>query len=214
MQSGLSIGCARGKVEPTGLPSRLDRRMPDANLWSLDLAGDPLLEAVGLGVAFVDQLDAVGLEHRHLADAGEVADVVRRVLPAGEIDEVARAGVDDGVRLAVEREGDEVAGADLDLLIADLRGAFAFDDVAPFLLHRMAVQHEGLLARRHAQHINVRALQPSGTAEAEELRLRIRVERMAEREAVLRLERARAHDRIGFVGHCGFSLIPRTKWSD
>ncbi|NJM91523.1 MAG: hypothetical protein HC861_01580 [Rhodospirillaceae bacterium] len=39
----------------------------------------------------------------------------------------------------------------------------------------MAMQHESLLARRHAQHIDMRALQPGGTAEAEELRLRIRL---------------------------------------
>src|SRR5262245_60275089 len=89
--------------------------------WLLQVAGDPLLEAVGLRIAFVDDLDAVGFEHRHLADAREMADVVRRVLAAGEIDEVARAGVDDAVRLAVEREGDEVARADLDLVFADLR---------------------------------------------------------------------------------------------
>ena len=69
----------------------------------------------------------------------------------------------------------------------------------------MAMQHEGLLARRHAQQIDMRTLQPGGAAQAEELRLGVRIERMTEREAVLGLELAGADDRIGFVGHGCFS---------
>lgn len=126
------------------------------------VAREPLLERIGLGAALVDEFDAIGLEHRHLFDSGKVADVVRRVFAAGEVDKVARAGIDDGVGLAVERKGDKVAGANLDLLLADLRGAVALDDVAPFLLHRVEAQHEGLLAWRHAQQVDMRALQPAG----------------------------------------------------
>src|SRR5262249_38513369 len=121
--------------------------------------------------ACIDEVDAVGAEHDHLVDAREVTDLLWAVLAAGEVDEIRRAGVDDGVGLTVEREGDEIAGGDFDLVLADLGCAFALDDEAPLLLYGMAMQNEGLFAGRDTQQVDVGALEASRAAQAEELRV-------------------------------------------
>src|SRR5262249_30269767 len=93
-----------------------------------------------------------------LAERRIVEDVERLVLATHEIDDLLRRGVLEKMRHARRGKAHEIAGPDFGHLAVDLRRAMAGDDVDPFLLEKVRVIDERVLARRQADAIDVGAL--------------------------------------------------------
>jgi hypothetical protein len=122
-----------------------------------------------------------GEPHEALRLVRELAHLDLAALAAAQVDEVGPAAVPHVVGEGGRREPREVAGPDLESLLADLQRRRAREDVDPLLLDAVHVEDERLLAGRDAPEVDAEAGHAGRAPEQRAVDLGDRIERVPER---------------------------------